>query len=107
MTPTKEQIEAARTWLREQNLSGSQALYHMVHLVAEYAAHRTAEKDAEIARLKEALRPFSFVAKEIDDVFETVIDANTALITVCGHDIWGVYVRDFLKARAALQETTP
>lgn len=49
MKPTPEQIAKAREWLRGQNLTASQLLSGAPELVATYAAHCTAEKDAQLA----------------------------------------------------------
>lgn len=58
MTPTPEEIDAAKKWVLENidNAYGFEGTAEHVWLsdwLAEYAAHCTAEKDAEIASLRE------------------------------------------------------
>ena len=59
MTPTPEQIEAARDWLLKNTTPEDRMPYEPFRPIrdwlAAYAAHVTAEKDAEIARLNPGL----------------------------------------------------
>lgn len=61
MTPTQEQIAAARAWLEECHMTFGSAVLNvaMAELAATYAAHcvaeEVAEKDKEIVRLRGAL----------------------------------------------------
>lgn len=89
MTPTPEQIEAAREWFDQ--CYNPDDYMSTVEILATYAAHciaeATAEKDAEIARLRSAL---------------TAVAPGGGLLPACR------YCEETEKiARAALQETKP
>lgn len=104
MTPTKEQIEQAREWLGNLTVSvpAPNETYVTLNniitqIVAAYAAHCTAEKDAEITRLRIELGYYA--------------DENrwrSSEVFMCGHSGPSAAVRDGgRRARAALQEPTP
>lgn len=101
MTPTKEQVDAAKKWVLENidayGYEGTAEHVWLSDWLAEYAAHCTAEKDAEITRLRIELGYYA--------------DENrwrSSEVFMCGHSGPSAAVRDGgRRARAALQEPTP